>query len=315
MLSKVFSGPLASDISYCQALSDIVQTMTGTATSINPVFLAQSRLRRRRFDDCIAICTDQLTQNALDQQAWYLKVRAATLKNWVDDTELEEQGKLPLTSHIILAILATCRVHPDLHQMSCIGRLSLAGAGDALLEDASMQVAPRPGTSLSRPLTHAGTAAALRPMTQTGRSSTGFARPGTSSRPLTGSTRSGTAKRLGTAQQRVATALRGSKPGTARPTTTSGRFVRLGTASLASQPGGPFINVDRLNLDKYAQRKHLARVLCDYLLYSEHNAKAASSLCQAALVRTSPEWGRCAKLPLLCAACQPRTQRTLYSIA
>ena len=90
--------------------------------------------------------------------------------------------------------------------------------------------------------------------------------------------------RQGTAQ-RVATALRGSKPGTARPTTTSGRFVRLGTASLASQPGGPFIDIHKLNMDKYAKRAHLARVLCDYILYSEHNAKIAANLCQAVLVR------------------------------
>jgi tetratricopeptide repeat protein 8 len=61
-------------------------------TTINPILLAQSRLRRRRFDDAIHICTDCLRQNALDQQAWFIKVRATTLKNWVDDTELEEEG-------------------------------------------------------------------------------------------------------------------------------------------------------------------------------------------------------------------------------
>jgi hypothetical protein len=33
-----------------------------------------------------------LQKNALDQQAWFIKVRAATLKAWVDDTQLEEQG-------------------------------------------------------------------------------------------------------------------------------------------------------------------------------------------------------------------------------
>jgi hypothetical protein len=66
------------------------------ATGINPVFLAQSRLRRRRFDDSIEVCTDILQKNALDQQSWFIKVRATTLKNWVDDTELEEEGaKIP----------------------------------------------------------------------------------------------------------------------------------------------------------------------------------------------------------------------------
>ena len=64
---------------------------------INPLYLAHSRLRRRRFDDTIRICSDVLEKNALDQQAWFLKVRATTLKNWVDDTELEEQGVLQHT--------------------------------------------------------------------------------------------------------------------------------------------------------------------------------------------------------------------------
>jgi len=57
----------------------------------NPVWLAQSRLRRRRFDDCIELCTQVLEERPLDQAAWYLKARALTLKNWVDDTEIEEQ--------------------------------------------------------------------------------------------------------------------------------------------------------------------------------------------------------------------------------
>jgi hypothetical protein len=44
--------------------------------------------------------------------------------------------------------------------------------------------------------------------------------------------------------------------------------VRLGTASLAAAgPGGPFIAAERLDLRKYAARPHLARVLCDYILY------------------------------------------------
>jgi hypothetical protein len=34
-----------------------------------------------------------LQKNALDQQAWFIKVRATTLKGWVDDTQLEEQGE------------------------------------------------------------------------------------------------------------------------------------------------------------------------------------------------------------------------------
>ena len=70
--------------------------MNNQATGINPVFLAHSRLRRRRFDDTIQLCTDLLEKNKLDQQVWFLKVRATTLKNWVDDTELDEEGEILL---------------------------------------------------------------------------------------------------------------------------------------------------------------------------------------------------------------------------
>ena len=57
------------------------------------------------------------------------------------------------------------------------------------------------------------------------------------------------------------------------------RFVRLGTASLLSDGGGPFINLDKLDLRKYAARPCLARALCDYMLHHEHNPKRALELC------------------------------------
>ena len=38
------------------------------------------------------------------------------------------------------------------------------------------------------------------------------------------------------------------RPGTSRPVTALGRLVRLGTASMLSESGGPFIRVDRLDL-------------------------------------------------------------------
>lgn len=71
-----------------------MSTMHEPLNGVNPVFLAHSRLRRRRFDDTIQLSTQLLEKNKLDQQAWFLKVRATTLKNCVDDTELEEEGDL-----------------------------------------------------------------------------------------------------------------------------------------------------------------------------------------------------------------------------
>ena len=60
------------------------------------------------------------------------------------------------------------------------------------------------------------------------------------------------------------------------------RFVRLGTASMQSEPGGPFINVEQLDLRKYASRTNLSRVLCDYMIYTERNMKRALELCALA---------------------------------
>lgn len=76
--------------------------------------------------------------------------------------------------------------------------------------------------------------------------------------------------------------MKGARPGTTRPVTSSGRFVRLGTASMLAEPGGPFIQVEKLDLRKYAARPLLARVLCDYIIYTDHNFKRALELCALA---------------------------------
>ena len=60
-------------------------------STMNPVWLAQSRLRRRKFDECLAICDPILEKNPYDQAVWYLKCRALTLKNWIDDMEIGEE--------------------------------------------------------------------------------------------------------------------------------------------------------------------------------------------------------------------------------
>ncbi|KAI8471721.1 MAG: TRP protein for flagellar function [Monoraphidium minutum] len=225
------------------------------AGGLNPIWLAQSKLRRRRFDECIALCTDVLQSNPYDQAAWYLKCRALTLKNWIDDTEIEEEG-----------------------------------VADLLLDENNVAQVARPGTSLARPATSAAasgsTSPAIRPMSSAGRPITGFARPGTgAARPGTGAARPGTTSGRGPGTAgggAVQAAMRGAKPGTARPVTTSGRFVRLGTASLAAEPGGPFINTERLDLRKYAARPNLARVLCDYIVYVDHDLRRALELAAAA---------------------------------
>lgn len=109
----------------------------------------------------------------------------------------------------------------------------------------------------------------VRPVSSSGRPVTGFARP-SSSRPVTGSTD-------------VRTALQsGRRTGTARPMTTLGREVRLGTASLSSAASGSLVDVEKLNIKKYASKTGIAMALTDYLLFVEHNTRKALALCAEA---------------------------------
>eukprot|EP00966_Prymnesium_polylepis_P215880 4998100-Prymnesium_polylepis.1 len=122
------------------------------------------------------------------------------------------------------------------------------GVADMLLDENATAALPRPGTSLARPQTSSVMGApgqGMRPMSASGRPLSGYARPGTGSAP---NSRGG-----------VEGAMQGNRPGTARPVTALGRLVRLGTASMLSEAGGPFINADRLDLRKYAARPALAK--------------------------------------------------------
>ena len=143
------------------------------------------------------------------------------------------------------------------------------GAADVLLDENATAMIPRPGTSLARPLTQSASSVGvpgqgMRPVSANGRPLSGFARPGT------GSARS--------SQGGVEGAMQGARPGTSRPVTALGRLVRLGTASMLSDGGGPFIRVDRLDLKKYAARPELAKVLFDYILYHDHSPRKALEL-------------------------------------
>ena len=102
----------------------------------------------------------------------------------------------------------------------------------------------------------------------TGRPTTGFIRPGTQS------------GRPGTVEQAIKTPRTAS---TARPVTSaSGRFVRLGTASMLSQPDGPFINLSKINFQKYAGRGNLAKALFEYILVHENDVRNALTLASLA---------------------------------
>eukprot|EP00762_Andalucia_godoyi_P002004 ANDGO_02624.mRNA.1 Tetratricopeptide repeat protein 8 len=152
---------------------------------------------------------------------------------------------------------------------------------DALLDTPGTAQTPRPGTSIQRPGTSksSGMNPSMRPLTG-GRPLTGFARPGTQSQGGA----PGTAARLGTASGR---------PVTSRPlgTASAGRFVRLGTASLQTA----FVDASRLDFSKYAKRPALAKLLCEYLLVHDQNARAALDLAAQATIASDYQdwWWKC----------------------
>ncbi|XP_011281738.1 tetratricopeptide repeat protein 8 isoform X6 [Felis catus] len=205
-------------------------------SEMEPLLLAWSYFRRRKFQLCADLCTQMLEKSPYDQEpdpelpvtqaAWILKARALTEMVYVDEIDVDQEG-----------------------------------IAEMMLDENAIAQVPRPGTSLKLPGTNqtGGPSPAIRPITQTGRPITGFLRP---------STQSG---RPGTMEQAIRTPRTAY---TARPvTSTTGRFVRLGTASMLTSPDGPFINLSRLNLTKYAQKPKLAKALFEYIFHHENDVK------------------------------------------
>jgi tetratricopeptide repeat protein 8 len=233
---------------------------------LDPLFAAQAAFRRRDFDRCLSLCTALLAASPFDQAVWLLKCRALTARGFVDDVEVDDEG-----------------------------------IAEVLLDDNAVAQAPRPGTSLRRPGTSAAGGgasssaqsarsaldAAVRPMTASGRPVTGFARPGTSYKGSSSGGVGGVGGRGMTSS--VDAAFRSGRAGTARALTALGRAVRLGTASLLSAPGGPFLDASRLDLRKYAARPALGKALCDYLLYVDHDPQRAMELAALATVAAGYE--------------------------
>ncbi|KAF4522484.1 hypothetical protein B566_EDAN002569 [Ephemera danica] len=138
------------------------------------------------------------------------------------------------------------------------------GIAETLLDDEAVAQMARPGTSLrTAPKTAGGPTHGMRPPSTTGRPITGVVRPGSRSRP-------------GTMEQALKT------PRTARSarplTSSSGMKARLGTASMLSEPGGPFIALSRLNMVKYAKQQSIAKPLFEYIYHYEQDIPKALEL-------------------------------------
>ncbi|XP_017758919.1 PREDICTED: tetratricopeptide repeat protein 8 [Eufriesea mexicana] len=150
------------------------------------------------------------------------------------------------------------------------------GIAESLLDNYTISTMPRPGTSLKYPGTSC-TGQHLRPKTQSGRPLTGVVRPATQS----------------AMSQSIEQTLRTPRTAmTARPiTASSSRNVRLGTASMLTEAGGPFIQLSRLNISKYANQSSIAKPLFEYIYYHEHDVRYALDLAvQATQVCQYKDW-------------------------
>uniref|UniRef100_A0A671U7U5 Tetratricopeptide repeat domain 8 n=1 Tax=Sparus aurata TaxID=8175 RepID=A0A671U7U5_SPAAU len=116
--------------------------------TMDPLFLAWSYFRRRKFQQCSDICSKILQDSPYDQAAWSLKTRALTEMVYIDEIEVDQEG-----------------------------------IAEMMLDESSIAQVARPGTSLRLPGTSqgGGPTQAVRPMTQSGRPITGFVRPSTQS--------------------------------------------------------------------------------------------------------------------------------------
>ncbi|GMS79997.1 hypothetical protein PENTCL1PPCAC_2172, partial [Pristionchus entomophagus] len=149
------------------------------------------------------------------------------------------------------------------------------GLAEQVIDTQIIATAARPGTSFARPSTSSRAAnPILRPTSSTGRPLTGVVRPMSSARP-------------GTMEQAVRTS-RTSKTARAVSSQTA-RFVRLGTASMASNADGPFVNLARLNVEKYAKDPEVNRQLFEYVFYLEGDIKIAHQI--AAIATKEAEFG------------------------
>nr|XP_006122395.1 tetratricopeptide repeat protein 8 isoform X1 [Pelodiscus sinensis] len=208
---------------------------------MEPLLQAWSCFRRRKFQLCPDLCSQLLEKSPGHQEP--------------DSEFTVSQAAWILKTRALTEMVYVDEIDVDQE-----------GIAEMMLDENAIAQVARPGTSLKLPGTShgGGPTPAVRPVTQSGRPITGFVRP---------STQSG---RPGTMEQAIRTPRTAH---TARPiTSASGRYVRLGTASMLTNPEGPFINLSRLNLAKYAQKPKLAKALFEYIFHHENDVKNALDL-------------------------------------
>ncbi|XP_064464016.1 tetratricopeptide repeat protein 8-like isoform X1 [Ornithodoros turicata] len=208
-----------------------------TVHIMDPLYVAISLFRRRKFAECAQTCTDILDKDPSNQAAWCLKMQALTKEVYVDDLDVDEEG-----------------------------------LAESLLDDQAVARVARPGTSLRTPAQNISHA--LRPVTRSGRPVTGVVRPDTQGGGGPGLERAiRTARSAATARPATSASARKTRLSTAvalgQP---GGQFINLARLNVSKYAGRPAIakplfqylyyheNDTRLALDLAAQ----ATQACDY---------------------------------------------------
>lgn len=57
---------------------------------MDPFYEALSQFRCKHYEKCSELCTNILERQPLDQAAWCLKMRALTMRVYIDDLDSEE---------------------------------------------------------------------------------------------------------------------------------------------------------------------------------------------------------------------------------
>ena len=210
--------------------------------------------KNRKYEECAAVCTKILNREPHDQVINIINACYICFNFY--STLFQAAWVLKMR-----ALNASARVDEL--------EVDLGEAPGSEFSEAAIASLPRPGTSLQNPSSNPALNQelrsnvnmsddrTLRPTDPSGRPLSAYVRPATSSGAASGGGRLRTAH-------------------TARPAgTATGRFIRLGTASMVAGEG-EFISVSRLNYSSYAKRDTLARQLFEHLYFALNDVRHVS---------------------------------------
>ncbi|KAK6640285.1 hypothetical protein RUM44_011971 [Polyplax serrata] len=224
---------------------------------MDPLYKALSYYKRKTYDKCVEKCTEILKKNPYDQVSELIMWKDARRKRQV---RLPTLPDYPLSRARFLQAAWILKMRA-LTQSVYVDDIENEEdtMADEFLDDNIISETARAGTSLRNTKPES----ASRPKTEIGHLVTGVVRTNLRS------------ARTRTMEQGLKSARRNRS---ARPVSTqNGRHIRMGTASMLTEEEGPFIDISRLNLGKYATEisgKHLF----EYLYYHENDIQNAVQL-------------------------------------